>query len=298
VTASKAPAAEARQPLAVPVGRAALAADALPAAVQRRFLSSWPILLYGLASQITRTAAADRGRVALLATVSHDLRTPLAAAKAAVACLRSGDVPFTADDRDELLATAEESLDQITALAASLLDMSRLQAGARAVFARPADLGEVVAASLDSLGRQGRPVRADIPPGLPEVMADPPIAERIIVNLLGNALRYSPPASPPLLTARACGDRVELRVVDRGPGIPQADRTRVFQPFCRLGDARSRTSVGLGLMVARGLAEAMGSTVEPEETLGGGLTMVVSLPAVPQHRPLGSTVAAGYRSYD
>jgi two-component system sensor histidine kinase KdpD len=238
-------------------------------------------LLYGLASQAARSAEADRGRVALLATVSHDLRTPLAAAKAAVTCLRSGDVPFTADDRDELLATAEESLDQLSQLAASLMDMSRLQAGARAVFPRPADLGAIIAASLDFLGRRGRPVMADIPSRLPEVMADPAITERVIVNLLINALRYSPPASPPLLTARAHGVRVELRVVDRGPGIPEADRTRVFQPFCRLGDAGGRTSVGLGLVVSRGLAEAMGGTLTPEETPGGGLTMVVSLPAAP-----------------
>ena len=241
----------------------------------------WLALLRGLASQATRAAEADRGRAALLAAVSHDLRAPLAAAKAAVSGLRSGDVPITADDRDELLATAEESLDQLATLAASLLDVSRLQAGAQAVFPRPADLGAIVANSLDGLGSQGRSVTADIPSGLPEVMVDPAITERVIVNLLSNALRYSPLASPPLLTARSRGDRVELRVADQGPGIPAADRKRVFLPFCRLGNPDSRTGVGLGLVVSRGLAEAMGGTVEPEETPGGGLTMVVSLPAAP-----------------
>ena len=230
---------------------------------------------------ILSAAEADRGRAALLAAVSHDLRTPLAAAKTAVSCLRSGDVHFTAGDRDELLATAEESLDQLTRLTATLLDASRLQAGAQAVFPRPADLSEIIGDALDALGSQGRPVSVDIPPGLPEVMADPAITERVIGNLLSNALRYSPPASPPLLTARARGHRVELRVVDHGPGIPRSDRERVFQPFCRLGSPDSRTGVGLGLVVARGLAEAMGGTVEPEETPGGGLTMIVSLPAAP-----------------
>jgi two-component system, OmpR family, sensor histidine kinase KdpD len=239
----------------------------------------WLALLHGLVTEATRAVEADRGRAALLAAVSHDLRSPLAAAKAAVSCLRSGDVPVTAGDRDELLATAEESLDQLIRLATSLLDVSRLQAGAQAVFPRPADLGGIVTESLDSLGPQGRPVTTDIPSGLPDVVADPAITERVIGNLLSNALRYASPASPPLLTARACGDRVELRVVDHGPGIPEADRKRVFLPFCRLGDADSRTGVGLGLMVSRGLAEAMGGTVEPEETPGGGLTMVVSLPA-------------------
>jgi two-component system, OmpR family, sensor histidine kinase KdpD len=241
----------------------------------------WLVLLCGLASHASRTAEADRGRAALLAAVSHDLRTPLAAAKAAVSSLRSDDALFTADDRDELLAAAEESLDQLTKLTASLLDAGRLQAGAQAVFPRPADLGEVIADSLDGLGQQGRPVMTDIPSGLPKVMADPAVTERVLGNLLSNALRYSPPASPPLLAARARGDQVELRIVDHGPGIPEADRKRVFLPFCRLGDPDSRTGVGLGLVVSRSLAEAMGGTVEPEETPGGGLTMVVSLPAAP-----------------
>ena len=243
-------------------------------------------LLYGLADQTARATEADRGRAALLAAVSHDLRTPLASAMAAVSSLRCGDLPITADDRDELLAIAEESLGQLTRLADSLLDVSRLQAGAQAVFPRPADLGGIIAHSLNGLGSQGRQVLLDIPPRLPDVIADPAIAERVIANLLSNALRYSPPASPPLLTARTDGDRVELRVVDHGPGIPQADRERVFLPFCRLGAQDSRTSVGLGLVVARSLAEAMGGAVEPEETPGGGLTMLVSLPAAVPSRAL------------
>jgi len=159
--------------------------------------------------------------------------------------------------------------------------VSRLQAGALAVFPRPADLGEIVADSLDTLGPQARTVLADIPSALSQVMADPAIMERVIANLVGNALRYSPAASPPLVTARDLGDRVELCVVDHGTGIPEADRKRLFLPFQRLGDPSDRSGVGLGLVVSRGLAEAMGGTVEPEETPGGGLTMVVSLPAAP-----------------
>ena len=243
--------------------------------------SWWLVLLGGLAGRAARVAEADRGRAALLATVSHDLRAPLAAAKAAVSGLRADDARLTADDRADLLAAAEESLDRLARLAASLLDVSRLQAGGRAVFPRPAHVGEVVAAALEALGPQPKPVLADIPSGLPEVMADPAIAERVIVNLAGNALRYSPATAPPLLTARTAGNRVELRVVDHGPGIPAADRKRVFQPFCRLGGPGDRTGVGLGLAVARGLAETMGGTLEPEDTPGGGLTMVLTLPAAP-----------------
>ena len=132
-------------------------------------------------------------RTALLAAVSHDLRTPLAAARAAVSCLRSGDIPLTAEDHNELLATADESLEQLAYLVTSLLDVSRLQAGALPVFPRPADLGEIIACSLDGFGPAARAVTVDFPSDLPQVMADPPIMERIIVNLIGNALRYSPP---------------------------------------------------------------------------------------------------------
>jgi two-component system, OmpR family, sensor histidine kinase KdpD len=227
-------------------------------------------------------AEADRMRTALLAAVSHDLRTPLASAKAAVTSLRSRDVEWAAEDRDELLATADESLDRLSRLVDNLLDMSRLQAGALAVFPSPADLEEIVARALDDLGPAARVVIVEIPHTLPEVEVDPGILERVIVNLTANALRYSPADAPPLLSASALGGRVELRVVDRGPGIPEADRDRMFVPFQRLGDTDNTTGVGLGLALSRGLTEAMGGTLEPEDTPGGGLTMVLSLPAAPE----------------
>ncbi|MGH3411229.1 MAG: sensor histidine kinase, partial [Streptosporangiaceae bacterium] len=220
-------------------------------------------------------------RTALLAAVSHDLRTPLASAKAAVTSLRATDVQWAPEDRDELLATADESLDRLAHLVDNLLDMSRLQAGALAVFPRPVDLSEIVARALDDLGPASRTVAVAIPEHLPEVSADPGIAERIIANLTANALRYSPSGTPPTLSGSALLDRVELRVIDRGPGIPEEDRSRMFVPFQRLGDTDNTTGVGLGLALSRGLAEAMGGTLEPEETPGGGLTMTLSLPAAP-----------------
>jgi two-component system sensor histidine kinase KdpD len=236
-------------------------------------------------------------RTALLTAVSHDLRTPLASAKAAVTSLRSPDVTWTAEDREELLATADESLDKLTRLVGNLLDMSRLQAGAMSVFCHPADLEEVVAAALDQLGPASREVIVDIPETLPEVRVDPAILERVIVNLTGNALRYSPPGKPPLLGASALGDRVELRVVDRGPGIPAGDRDRVFVPFQRLGDTDNTSGVGLGLALSRGLTEVMGGTLDPDETPGGGLTMIISLPAAgTADQP--ATAAPGRRERD
>ena len=225
-------------------------------------------------------AAADRMRTALLAAVSHDLRTPLASAKAAVTSLRSADVDWAAEDHDELLATADESLDRLTHLVDNLLDMSRLQAGALSLFPRPAGLDEIVSRALDNLDPAARGITVDIPVSLPEINVDPAILERVIVNLTENALRYSAPGKPPLLTASALGDRVELRVVDRGPGIPEEDRDRMFVPFQRLGDTDNTTGVGLGLALSRGLTEAMGGTLTAEDTPGGGLTMTVSVPAV------------------
>jgi two-component system, OmpR family, sensor histidine kinase KdpD len=222
---------------------------------------------------------ADRIQAALLAAVGHDLRSPLAAAKAAISGLRARDVQLTAADHDDLLATAEESLDLLARLAAILVDMTRLQAGGRAVFPCPADLEEIICGSLDSLGSSAQAVRVSIPPGLPGVLADPAIMERVVANVTANALRYSPPGSSPLLTASARGDRVELRVVDRGPGVPEHDRERMFLPFERLGERGGTTSVGLGLAVSRGLTEAMGGTLRPEQTPGGGLTMIISMPA-------------------
>jgi two-component system sensor histidine kinase KdpD len=227
-------------------------------------------------------AAADKMRTALLAAVSHDLRTPLASAKAAVTSLRSRDVDWAAEDHDELLATADESLDRLTHLVDNLLDMSRLQAGALSLFPRPAGLDEIVSRALDNLDPAAQGVTVDIPESLPEINVDPAILERVIVNLTENALRYSPPGRPPLLTASALGDRVELRVVDRGPGIPEKERDRMFVPFQRLGDTDNTTGVGLGLALSRGLTEAMGGTLTAEDTPGGGLTMTVSVPTVAQ----------------
>ena len=224
-------------------------------------------------------AEVDRTRTALLAAVSHDLRSPLASAKAAVSALRSEGVQWSEPERAELLATADESLDRLTRLVENLLDLSRLQAGALAVFPQPVGLEDVLPAVLREL--EPAAVESTLELDLPEVMADPGLLERILVNVGTNAVRHSPPDRPPQIKGSAHRDRVEVRVIDFGPGVPEADWERIFVPFQRLGDRDNTTGVGLGLALSRGLAEAMGGTLEPENTPGGGLTMVLSLPAVP-----------------
>jgi two-component system sensor histidine kinase KdpD len=230
-------------------------------------------------------AEANRVRIALLAAVGHDLRTPLAAAKASVSSLLSKDVELDAEDRRELLVSADESLDRLTALVGNLLDLSRLQAGAMPVRREPVALDEVVATALDAMGPAARRVRVELPDSLPAAVADAGLLERVLVNLADNALRHSPSGEPPVLAGSRVGDRVELRLVDHGPGIPVADRERVFVPFQRLGDTDNTRGVGLGLALCRGLVEAMNGRLEPRDSPGGGLTMAVVLPVARGDRP-------------
>lgn len=232
------------------------------------------------AAEAARLAAANSMRTALLAAVSHDLRTPLAGIKAASSALRSADLRLSDADRSELVETVDTSADRLSALVDNLLDMSRLQAGAVTPALSPSDLPDVVARALSWLDAddQNR-VRSDWTDELAPVVADPGLLERVVANLLSNAARHAP-NGPISLSAGAVGGRVELRVADRGPGIPRADRERVFIAFQRLGDTPSGQGVGLGLAVARGLTEAMGGSLTAEDTPGGGITMVVSLAVV------------------
>ncbi|GAA3248560.1 sensor histidine kinase KdpD [Nonomuraea helvata] len=230
------------------------------------------------AEQAKPLAEADRMRTALLAAVSHDLRTPLAAAKASVDSLRSPDIDWSPQDHDELLDTAHESLARLDRLVENLLDMSRLQAGALGLALQPVALEEVVPRAIDDLGSLRDRVEGDVSIDLPEIVADPALLERVLVNLMTNAVRHSPAGQRVLITASWHDDQVEIRVIDRGPGIPREYYDRVFQPFQRLGDRDNGTGVGLGLALSRGLTEAMGGTLVPEETPGGGLTMTVQMP--------------------
>ena len=275
----------------VPVGETAVLAlcgHPLPAA-DRRILAAFAARvgnaleqreLSAEAAQAGPLAEVDRTRTALLAAVSHDLRTPLAAAKAAVSSLADPEISWSAADYRELLATADESIDRLITLVHNLLDTSRLQAGAMPVDPRVLSVSEIIPLALAELGPAAHTIALDLPADLPEITADPDLLQRIIANVVANALRYAPPGSPVGITASAIGQRVELRVIDRGPGVPVETRESIFVPFQRLGDRDNGTGVGLGLALSRGLAQAMDGTLDAEDTPGGGLTMVLTLPAV------------------
>jgi two-component system sensor histidine kinase KdpD len=232
------------------------------------------------AATVTTLSEVDKLRTALLSAVSHDLRTPLASAKAAIDGLRSSDVDFTETDRDELLTTAAESLDRLSRLVENLLDMSRLQAGALGMYPQSMSMDDAVARALDDLGSASSEITVHMPDEAPEVRADPMLIERVLVNLLTNAIRHSPLDQAPMISISDHAGHVETRVIDHGPGIPTAQWDEVFMPFQRRGDRDNDTGVGLGLALSRGLAEAMGGTLTPEMTPGGGLTMTLRLPTL------------------
>ncbi|HTW21305.1 MAG TPA: DUF4118 domain-containing protein [Mycobacteriales bacterium] len=229
------------------------------------------------ASQAEALEAGNRMRTALLAAVSHDLRTPLASIKASISSLRQPDVAYSAADESELLADVETAADRLDGLIANLLDMSRLQTGALQPFVQPVAVDEVAPLALHGLPGAGT-VRFDIPEDLPLLRADAGLLERALANVVSNALRYSPADRPPMLRARAAPDGLRLTVIDHGPGVIAAQRQTMFEPFQRLGDRDNATGIGLGLAVARGFTEAMGGTLVAGETPGGGLTMTMTLP--------------------
>jgi len=262
---------------------------------QQRPLS--PRLLDGLTAQVAaaldrdrlRTQAAqaealaegNRMRTALLAAVSHDLRTPLASIKASVSTLRQTDVEWTQADEAALLATIEASADRLDALIGNLLDMSRLTTGSLQPFLRPTAIDEVAPIALRGLDGGGL-LELAVPDGLPLVLTDPGLLERVLANLFANALAFSPAGQPPGLRARRDAGTVVLEIVDHGRGVPDELKERMFEPFQRLdgrgADHSGVTGVGLGLAVVRGFLDTMGGAVRAADTPGGGLTMQVTLP--------------------
>jgi K+-sensing histidine kinase KdpD len=270
------------------------------------------------AAQARQLAETDRVRSALLAAVSHDLRTPLAGIKAAVSSLRQQDIPWTEEEERELLLTIDESTDQLTDLISNILAVSRIQAGAVSVQVSPVALDEVVARALLSSGKD---VVVDVPEDLPLVLADSGLLERAVANLVDNACRFSPPGVPveihaglppgidpappptappgkapsgtaPSNTASGTGPpgTVCLHITDHGPGIPQAERGKMFTAFQRLGDHDTGAGLGLGLAIAKGFTNAMHAQLAASETPGGGLTMTITVPAATN--PAGTNPAA------
>jgi K+-sensing histidine kinase KdpD len=246
-------------------------------------------LLAEQAAHAQQLAETDRVRSALLAAVSHDLRTPLAGIKAAVSSLRQEDISWTEDEQRELLLTVEESADRLTDLISNILAMSRIQAGAVSVLVSPVALDEVVARAL--LGSADN-VTTDVPEDLPLVQADAGLLERVVANLVDNARRFSPSGIPvqvhadPPSAAHAPDSQatdapsasVRLHVTDHGPGIAKSQWDSMFTPFQRLGDHDASAGIGLGLAIAKGFTEAMHAELTPSGTPGGGLTMTITLP--------------------
>lgn len=237
------------------------------------------------AGKVSQLSAANALRASLLQAVSHDLRTPLASIKASISSLRQHDIDWSDADVAEFQKMIEEETDRLERLVGNLLDMSRLQASAVTVALAPTGVEETVFAAIASLGADARVVDVEVPETLPEVVADAVLLEHALANLIGNALRMSPPETPPVVAAGSVVSgrvrRVDVRIVDRGPGIRPEHRTLVFQPFQRLVDRQQHGSgVGLGLAIARGFVETMGGELAVDDTPGGGVTMTVSLPVV------------------
>ncbi|RKE64548.1 DUF4118 domain-containing protein [Microbacterium sp. AG238] len=230
------------------------------------------------ASSASVLAETDRVRSALLSAASHDLRRPLAAAVAALGGLRAAGPALDESDRDELLATADESLGTLTSLVTDLLDVSRIEAGALAVALRPVDTADAVLAAVDELDLGPAAVELALDEAIEPVRADPVLLQRVIVNVLANAHRHSPADTPVRISTSSLGGRAQIRVIDHGPGIPLERHGDVFAPFQRLGDTDNTTGLGLGLALSRGFTEGMQGQLMPEQTPGGGLTMVIELP--------------------
>lgn len=227
-------------------------------------------------AQARRLAETDRLRSTLLAAVGHDLRTPLSGIKAAASTLRQPDLTWTAVEEGELLRDIEDSTDRLTLVITNLLAMSRIRSGAVSVHLAPVALDHVVAAALVSLGDGDEDLH--VPEELPPVLADSGLLERVLANLIANARRFSPPGHPVSITAAPGeGRTVDLRIADRGPGVPENRWEEIFQPFHSLGNRRSADGLGMGLAIARGLTRPMGIDVTPAETPGGGLTMTVTM---------------------
>jgi two-component system, OmpR family, sensor histidine kinase KdpD len=231
------------------------------------------------AREAERLAEVDAFRTAILAAVSHDVRTPLAGIKAGVTSLRQSDVAWTPDERAELLAAIEESADRLDALLSNLLDLSRLQTGTVQARRDEVALADIVARAVEAIPAQA--VHIEIPDEVPDVIADGGLLERVVANVVENAVRHSPADRPVRVSAWPADGAVQLNVSDSGPGVSDEDKARMFEPFQRLGDTAAGEGIGLGLAVARGFAEALGGRLDAEDTPGGGLTMVLTLPAAP-----------------
>ncbi len=256
--------------------------------VRRRFLPALASLL-AVASDRERLGRealeaealrrSDAVKTAVLRSVSHDLRSPLTAIRVAAEGLDSPAIELEPGDREGLLDTIRVESTRLEQLVENLLDLSRLQAGAAAPTAELWPVDELVGQALDELGDRADRVEVQLPPDLPPVAVDPIQAQRILVNLLDNALKFSGPDEAVSVHGTHTRRDVIVRVVDRGPGIPADQLESIFEPFQRVSGRADRRGAGLGLAIARGFAEANGGRVWAESRPQQGASFALALPA-------------------
>jgi signal transduction histidine kinase len=236
-----------------------------------------------LAAANDRLAELDQLKTDFVSMVSHELRTPLGLIKGYAGTLLRPEIELDEATRREFLQVIDDETDQLTELVATLLDMSRIEAGTFKVDPRPADLGGLLreCSSRLRVHEPDRVLELDVPEGLPPVLADERRITQVVDNLLANAARYTPASTPLGLRARANGETVAVAVVDRGPGIPAEQRERVFEKFVRLDDGGDRAGsggTGLGLAICRGIVQAHGGTIWVESEAGSGAMFAFTLP--------------------
>lgn len=217
---------------------------------------------------------------ALLNSISHDLRTPLVSITGALDTLRDKVHTLADESRLELLDTAWEEAERLNRFVGNLLDMTRLESGTIKLKKELSDVQDLIGCALAALERRigERGIDVRLPPDLPLVRMDMVLMTQVLVNLLDNALKYSPPDSGVEITARVDGGRLRIEMADRGPGIPEQDLKRVFDKFYRIPVPEGAQGTGLGLSICKGIVEAHGGSIRAENRAGGGLRVILTLP--------------------
>jgi len=222
----------------------------------------------------------DKLQSALLNSISHDLRTPLVSITGALSSLGDDSISLNDSARRSLIETARGEADRLNRLVGNLLDMTRLEAGAVQVQAKPCDVQDVIGSALEQLEarKENRPIAVSVPSELPFVSMDFVLISRVLVNVIDNAIKYSPPSSPIEIEAHSTSGYVEIEVADRGIGIPKEDLARIFDKFYRVQRPDNITGTGLGLSISKGIVEAHGGFIAAENRPGGGTIITIALP--------------------
>jgi two-component system sensor histidine kinase KdpD len=252
----------------------------LAAFVNQSALGIERALLAKQAQQAELSKATENLQTALLNSVSHDLRSPLVAITGALSALDEDHGSLDDHARRSLVENARSEADRLNRLVGNLLHMTRIQAGALRLTLAPSDLADVISSSLEAIEAhlEGHEIQTDIEPGLPLVNLDFVLIVQVLVNLLDNAIKYSPPEQAIEIYAFRAQGEIQITVEDRGPGIPSEDLERVFDKFFRVQRPGSVTGTGLGLSICRGIVEAHGGSIHAENRPLGGTRIVVDLP--------------------